>query len=916
MKNKGWINLKKSQNIALADTEKIKVRRTNFRSWKKGKKWLFASSLIVTVIGAGALDSGKTVQADEVTPETIKVAAQVNQTAAKSQAIESDAQQTHTQSAASLTIAKPAIQAAVSQVPSTIASVAAGAQTSLTATSAQVNTSSSSTPSAAASSSTASRPNETVTPLSSSTDNESKRAEPTILTQNIRIKQEDVFNPAMGLVGGTDSKGNAVSLNDFHLIGAVNVMIPGTYFVQYEFVDPYTKEKIAKTVQVSVLDADVNDVEATQPPALEIGSLANSYGVLPAGNTSAAAINYNSAVPTSIALTSSDLASVSVSLASFAKTDKGRIALSEAASKITSGVNFMSTAVSLSNDPKVLAFQTQLSAATVASDVALQKSLVASFNATAEGQAMNSLAAIQSSTANDPAFQSMLGSLSSSTAAASVADASATSSFMATAAGKAFMTQASLVADKGSLASAAAVSAFAKTADGQQMIAAISSYAAIPEFAAYNKAMSSAVASSNESLAQSLTASFFATSLGSAFIQDMQKYESTNSYKAMQTAITEAQDSVAKQLQSTISVTAQSLVKADSGFSITGILSSITSFAWNAISWLASNINPVKLVPNLTGLGQIGELIESVIGGTLGSAFYGTITTAIGGFATWIVAGVPATVLNSIVGIIPIVGWITNGGNLAELGWTGGIVGWLSGLVGSSIGAYYGATMAAGLSKDGKVDNVVSGVALGATIGGLVGHTIANWAISYTLGMIVEGIAVVIAVAAGFIGLGPIVNPLEFFLLGWFTPLTDTIASLIGSPIGAAIGGVIGGVAGWLLQLVGVQVNLPDAGGVLKGIAQLPGISDLIGTIAKISSKVGTLVTKNITIQQYDDFDSRLPFVSGVDGNGKAVTLADIHVLGTVSVSIPGTYLLKYFYTNTADNNATVEQIVMVSVVG
>ena len=52
--------------------------------------------------------------------------------------------------------------------------------------------------------------------------------------------------------------------------------------------------------------------------------------------------------------------------------------------------------------------------------------------------------------------------LSSSTAAASVADASATSSFMATAAGKAFMTQASLVADKGSLASAAAVSAFAK----------------------------------------------------------------------------------------------------------------------------------------------------------------------------------------------------------------------------------------------------------------------------------------------------------------------------------------------------------------------------------------------------------------------------------------------------------------------
>ncbi|NCU16124.1 FliK family flagellar hook-length control protein, partial [Lactobacillus paracasei] len=76
------------------------------------------------------------------------------------------------------------------------------------------------------------------------------------------------------------------------------------------------------------------------------------------------------------------------------------------------------------------------------------------------------------------------------------------------------------------------------------------------------------------------------------------------------------------------------------------------------------------------------------------------------------------------------------------------------------------------------------------------------------LGMTVEGIAVVIAVAAGFIGLGPLVNPLEFFLLGWLTPLTDTIASLIGSPIGAAIGGVIGGVDGLVVHMAGIQVNL------------------------------------------------------------------------------------------------------------
>lgn len=55
------------------------MKRTHFRSWKKGKRWLFASSLIVTVIGAGALESGKTVKADSVTPETIRVAAAIDQ---------------------------------------------------------------------------------------------------------------------------------------------------------------------------------------------------------------------------------------------------------------------------------------------------------------------------------------------------------------------------------------------------------------------------------------------------------------------------------------------------------------------------------------------------------------------------------------------------------------------------------------------------------------------------------------------------------------------------------------------------------------------------------------------------------------------------------------------------------------------
>ena len=888
------------------------MKRTHFRSWKKGKRWLFASSLIVTVIGAGALESGKTVKADSVTPETIRVAAAIDQVGTHEQKPAAQQEPAHAQ-VSQAPVSKPVVAAssaatpAASQAaqPQSIASVA-GVQSVANREPTQIyQTVTASGAVSSPSSATTYAP--TVTPSSASvttskeTNQNSKQS---LQTQDIQVQAKEHFDPAVALLGGTDSKGNVLSPDDINLVGTVNTGIPGTYYLRYEYTDPYTQEKLGKNVRVIVKP---NTLAQTLENQVNQAS-ASSLAAIPLELSDAA-----SSAP-SLSLDAAALSSAKSALTSFAKTDQGRIALSEAANKITSGVNFLSAAASLSNDPKVKAFQAQLSEAVATSDVALQKSLVSSFNATTEGSALASLASFEASVASDPALQSMMSSLSSTAATTSAAEASATSSFMATAAGQKFLSEAASAADVGSLANAAAVSAFVKTGDGQQMVAALSSYAAIPEFAAYNRAMSSAVAASNESLAQSLTASFFATSLGSAFIQDMQKYEATNSYKAMQTAITEAQDSVAKQLQSTLSVTAQSLVKADTGFSITGILSGITKFAWNAISWLASNINPIKLVPNLTGLGQIGELIESVIGGTIGSAFYGTITTAIGGFATWIVAGVPATVLNSIVGIIPIVGWITNGGNLAELGWTGGIVGWLSGLVGSSIGGYYGATMAPGLSKDGKVDNVVSGVALGATIGGLVGHTIANWAISYTLGMIVEGIAVVFAVAAGFIGLGPIVNPLEFFLLGWFTPLTDTIASLIGSPIGAAIGGIIGGVAGWLLQLEGVNVNLPDAAGVLKGVAQLPGISDLIGTIAKISSKAGKLVTKNLVIRAKQSFDPSEALVSATDGDGKAVDISDLSIDGSVTVSIPGTYILKYYFTNAANNNEIVEQQVYVTV--
>lgn len=613
---KGCFNLKSNQGSGPDNTNRIQMKRTHFRSWKKGKRWLFASSLIVTVIGAGALESGKTVKADSVTPETIRVAAAIDQVGTHEQKPAAQQEPAHAQ-VSQASVSKPVVAAssaatpAVSQAaqPQSIASVP-GVQSVANREPTQIYQTVT-TSSAVSSPSSATTYAPTVSPASASvttskeTNQNSKQS---LQTQDIQVQAKEHFDPAVALLGGTDSKGNVLSLDDINLVGTVNTGIPGTYYLRYEYIDPYTQEKLGKNVRVIVkpntlaqpLENQVNQTSASSLAAtpLELSDAASSAP--------------------SLALDAAALSSAKSALTSFAKTDQGRIALSEAANKITSGVNFLSAATSLSNDPKVKAFQAQLSEAVATSDVALQKSLVSSFNATAEGSALASLASFEASVASDPALQSMMSSLSSTAEAKSAADASATSSFMATAYGKRLLADASSAAFAGSLASAAAVSSFAQTEDGKQMIAALSSYATNSEFAAFNTALSSAVAASNTSLAQSLATSFFATSLGSAFAQDMARFEATNSYKAMQSAISVAQDSVAKQLRSTLIASAQSVVKADTGFSLTGVLGGITNFIWNAVSWLATNINPIRLIPNLTGLGQVGELIESVIGGTVG----------------------------------------------------------------------------------------------------------------------------------------------------------------------------------------------------------------------------------------------------------------------------------------------------------
>ena len=88
------------------------------------------------------------------------------------------------------------------------------------------------------------------------------------------------------MLGGTDSKGNVLSPDDINLVGTVNTGIPGTYYLRYEYTDPYTQEKLGKNVRVIVkpntlaqpLENQVNQTSASSLAAtpLELSDAASS----------------------------------------------------------------------------------------------------------------------------------------------------------------------------------------------------------------------------------------------------------------------------------------------------------------------------------------------------------------------------------------------------------------------------------------------------------------------------------------------------------------------------------------------------------------------------------------------------------------------------------------------------------------
>lgn len=855
MLNKG-INKLNSKNIL--------AKNTHFRSWKKGKVWLYASATILSIVGAGAASTSE-VHADTVKPVTATSAASTSiGTATSSNA-----------SAAPATSDATSSSAATQETAKTVATVT-----------------------------------------------------PQIQTKSVTVNRGSSFNALSAFSGATDSKGATVGLSQIKVDGTVNTNVAGVYNLLFSFVDPATQETVNGAAQVTVqsdtatsalatpevktpassvkAQADLDDTSATQTPETPAAEVAPSTGGMSFDAGSTATVEGQSSAATTDFSSAASEAMVSAgnALSSYAQTSEGKSAASQVATLLDSAAGTLSSVAALANDPAVVSFKAALSDAVAAKDTALAQSLVSSFYATSQGAALKELAANSATAATNPtdtaalaSLKSMAADLTSNAAVSSsqaMAASSAASSYMATSDGQALLASAQATADKASAATDAAVSAFAETADGKAMLNALSSYAANPEFSAFNAAMSSAVAAKDTSAANSLASSFFATAEGSQFIADMNSYEATSAYKAMEEEMDKAKSDALSSVQTSISLASQTL--AGSGFNPSSIIGDITGGIWNAVSWFATNVNPIKLVPDLTKMGQFGEFLESLLGATLGATFYGSVSALVTGQIGFL-TDVPATILNSLIGIIPLVGIITNISTVAELGWVTGSAGWWGSMVATVMGAYYGGTMGPGLVQaDGTVDNIVSGTALGATVGSLIGESIADWGLVYTSGTIIFGIAGVIAGVAGIIGLGPIVGPIVNLILGEYTPITLALSTLVGAPIGSLIGGALGGGIGALLQTMGISLHLPNASQLVKDIAALPGISDLLNIIKTVTEKTGTMVTKAVSIAKGAHFSALSGYTSATDSNGAAVPLSSISTSGVVNTSIPGSYIINYNY--------------------
>ncbi|MDR0200147.1 MAG: bacterial Ig-like domain-containing protein [Streptococcaceae bacterium] len=170
------------------------VKNTAFRTWKSGKKWLYASSVLVALL-AGGTALASTQAAAETT----------NLLTAQSSAV---------------------IQNSTAVVTSSAVISASGLSSYSTSPASLANSSDS---------------NQTSTSVTTSS----------LKVQNVNLNTGDTWNPANAFVSGTDTNGNSISFSAVEVSGTVDTATPGVYTLTY------TYSSISETVYVVVSDPSV-----------------------------------------------------------------------------------------------------------------------------------------------------------------------------------------------------------------------------------------------------------------------------------------------------------------------------------------------------------------------------------------------------------------------------------------------------------------------------------------------------------------------------------------------------------------------------------------------------------------------------------------------------------------------------------
>ncbi|TYC48351.1 hypothetical protein ESZ50_09065 [Weissella muntiaci] len=932
----------KNRVSALFEKTQVEKKNTNFRSWKKGKSWLFASALVASVIGGGAtmIGGASDASADTVTPSTSETTqADTDSTSAVTSEVAVGSTVATSSAAMSISTSESAMTSEISSASSESTSIASGAKsvanesstaTSVAATSVQaqpVTSSSVEAPTA---------PVGTEARFNTAAATSQMTTTPALITKDVTVNKGQAFRQAAGFVEATDSTGKTVDKSAISITGVVNSNIAGTYFVLYSFVDVNGATVTGKT-QVNVRDT-TSPVVTTSDVANQTttSSLAVNGGAGMTLSSNAANALQSSAVQSlssqvATAISNGDMSLASSAMNSFANTDAGKSFASNAVDMINSAASSMNSLGSLMADSQVQDFKNQLSAAVTSSDTALAKSLIASFAATSQGSILMSMASNMPTTISNATISSIMSvasSMATTSGSASTNDAtSVANAFIATSEGQTLISNANSAAILASNASSAAVSEFAQTSEGRAMMSALDSYASNAQYKEFNEAMSEAVAESNASLASSLANSFFATSLGAQFGDDMKSYEATDAYKSMMASISSSEDALGNSIKESMTLAGLSLNPSDllsgasklfsglnplsgankllSNFNPMDVLKNITGTIWNVVSGVVQTINPIRILPDWSG-SSFGEFAESWLGGVLGATFYGTAGSALAGFGANAIAVIPVGLTSTLMGLIPILGWAGGLHPWVAMGWIGGISAWFGGTISSGMGAYYGSTMGKGLSKDGHVDNIVSGTAIGATLGAIAGTTINDWLVGYVGAHVLMMIPTVITTIVGTIGtITGVIAPFTTAIASIVTPLLVTAGTFIGAPIGAAIGGAIGGAIGALTKAMGISLTLPDASQLVKDIAALPGISDLLSTIKEVTAKAGTVVTKAVTVAKGGVFNLKSGFDKATDSNGKDVAASLITATGSVNTKVPGVYIVDYSYPDSGTNTIT-----------